>query len=51
MSYKKKVVESDIFFQKGKGLGWALPGMEELQQKGTKVWPHSACSYLVSVDF
>ncbi|CAC5384933.1 Band 4.1-like protein 3,Protein 4.1,Erythroid protein 4.1,Protein 4.1 homolog,FERM, ARHGEF and pleckstrin domain-containing protein 1,Band 4.1-like protein 2,Band 4.1-like protein 1,Cytoskeletal protein 4.1 [Mytilus coruscus] len=22
--------------QKGKGLGWALPGMEELQQKGTK---------------
>lgn len=25
------------YFQKGKGLGWALPGMEELQQKGTKV--------------
>ncbi|XP_076100820.1 uncharacterized protein LOC143070043 isoform X4 [Mytilus galloprovincialis] len=23
--------------QKGKGLGWALPGMEELQKKGTKV--------------
>ncbi|CAG2218360.1 Protein 4.1 homolog,Cytoskeletal protein 4.1,Band 4.1-like protein 1,Band 4.1-like protein 2,Protein 4.1,Band 4.1-like protein 3 [Mytilus edulis] len=22
--------------QKGKGLGWALPGMEELQKKGTK---------------
>ncbi|XP_063437537.1 band 4.1-like protein 2 isoform X4 [Mytilus trossulus] len=23
--------------QKGKGLGWALPGMDELQKKGTKV--------------
>ncbi|XP_071179521.1 band 4.1-like protein 2 isoform X10 [Mytilus edulis] len=23
--------------QKGKGFGWALPGMEELQKKGTKV--------------